>query len=38
MSQQHSFKFELDQSYLENLIAGLRSLLAKYPVRGKPDV
>ena len=38
MSQQHSFKFELDQSYLENLIASLRSLLAKYPVRGKPDV
>ena len=38
MSQQHSFKFELDQSYLENLIASLRSLLAKYPVKGKPDV
>ena len=38
MSQEHSFQFEFDQSYLENLIASLRSLLAKYPVKGKPDV
>jgi len=38
MTQQHSFQFGLDQSYLEGLIADLRSLLAKYPIKGKPDV
>ncbi|PYS66814.1 MAG: hypothetical protein DMF69_24965, partial [Acidobacteria bacterium] len=38
MTQQHSFEFELDQSYLESLIASLRSLLATYPVKGKVDV
>ena len=37
MSQEHSFQFELDQSYLERLIASLRSLLAKYPIKGNPD-
>jgi len=38
LTQEHSFQFELDQSYLESLIASLRSLLAKYPVKGKPNV
>jgi hypothetical protein len=37
-TQQHSFQFGLDQSYLEGLIADLRSLLAKYPIKGKPDL
>ena len=35
--QEHSFQFELDQSYLQELIAKCRTLLAKYPIRGKPD-
>ena len=38
MTQEHAFQFELDQSYLEALIANLRAVLAKYPIRGKPDI
>jgi len=37
MTQEHCFLFELDQSYLESLIASCRALLAKYPIKGKPD-
>jgi len=38
MTQEHSFHFELDQSYLEDIIARCRTLLAKYPAKGKPDL
>ena len=38
MTQEHSFEFEIDQSYLDALISNLRALLEKYPVREKPDV
>jgi hypothetical protein len=38
MTQEHSFEFEIDQSYLDGLIDNVRALLEKYPVRGRPDV
>ena len=38
MTQEHVFQFEADQSYLSSLIEGCRKVVAKYPVRGKPDV
>ena len=37
MIQEHVFQFEVDQSYLERLIEDCRKLLAKYPVKSKPD-
>ena len=37
MNQQHSFQFELDQSYLADLISSCRGVLEKYPIKGKPD-
>lgn len=37
MTQEHVFQFEADQSYLEKLIESCRKVMAKYPVRGKPD-
>jgi hypothetical protein len=37
MSQEHSFQFEIDQSYLAGLIGSCRKVLAKYPIRGKSD-
>ena len=37
LTQEHSFQFELDQSYLEDLIESCRNVLAQYPVRGKPN-
>jgi hypothetical protein len=37
MNQQHSFQFELDQSYLEALISSCRGVLEKYPIKSKPD-
>ncbi len=36
MTQEHSFQFELDQSYLEGVIESCRRLITEYPVRGKP--
>jgi hypothetical protein len=38
MSQQHSFKFEIDQSYLGCLLTELRAVLAEYPIRGERPV
>jgi hypothetical protein len=35
MNQQHSFQFELDQSYLADLISSCRGVLEKYPIKGK---
>jgi len=32
--QKHEFNFNWDQSYLPSLIAGLRSILAIYPING----
>jgi hypothetical protein len=37
MNQEHSFEFELDQTYIPNLINEVREVLAKYPLRGRPD-
>jgi hypothetical protein len=37
MTQEHVFQFEVDQSYLRRLIEDCRKVLAKYPVRGKPE-
>ncbi|MCP4546590.1 MAG: hypothetical protein GY835_09020 [bacterium] len=38
LMQQHRFTFEVDQSYLPELIRGLERLLQQYPIRGKPGV
>lgn len=35
MTQEHSFQFEIDQSYLTGLIESCKKVLGKYPVRGK---
>jgi hypothetical protein len=37
MTQEHNFQFEIDQSYLVGLIESCRKILAKYPMRGKPN-
>lgn len=37
MTQEHDFQFEIDQSHLGSLIDDCRKVLAKYPIRGKPD-
>jgi hypothetical protein len=37
MTQEHNFQFEIDQSYLPSLIESCRKVLAKYPIKGKPD-
>jgi hypothetical protein len=34
ISQQHSFLFEIDQSYLNLLIAQCQTILKRYPIRG----
>ena len=38
MMQEHVFQFEVDQSYLGKLIEDCRKVLAKYPVKGKPEL
>lgn len=35
LSQSHEFIFEIDQSYLLKLIADCKSILGKYPIKGK---
>ncbi|HZT57207.1 MAG TPA: hypothetical protein VFA21_01145 [Pyrinomonadaceae bacterium] len=37
MTQEHTFRFEVDQSYLKPLIEDCRRVVAKYPVKGKLD-
>jgi hypothetical protein len=37
MTQQHTFDFEIDQSYLPSLIAQCKAILEDFPVRGNPD-
>jgi hypothetical protein len=37
MTQEHNFQSEIDQSYLAGLIESCRKVLAKYPIKGKPD-
>lgn len=37
MTQEHMFRFELDQSYLEPVIESCRKILNDYPIRGIPD-
>ena len=36
MNQRHWFQFEIDQSYLDALLAQFESILGKYPLRGSP--
>ena len=35
LTQEHVFQFEVDQSYLGELIENCRKVLTKYPIRGK---
>nr|WP_290222152.1 hypothetical protein [Trichocoleus desertorum] len=37
MTQEHSFQFEIDQSYLPGLIQSCCKVLAEYPIKGKLD-
>ena len=37
LTQEHSFRFAIDQSYLPAIIKGLRKVLAKFPVRGSRE-
>lgn len=37
VTQEHTFRFELDQSFLKPVIDGCRKIISKYPVRGRPD-
>jgi len=37
VTQEHTFRSELDQSYLEPLIESCRKIVNDYPVRGTPD-
>ena len=37
ITQEHNFQFEIDQSYLVELIESCCKVLAKYPIKGKPD-
>ena len=36
LTQRHEFKFDLDQSYLPNLISGCHQVLNNYPIMGTP--
>jgi len=35
LTQEHSFEFEIDQSYLAGIAAQCRSIADAYPVRGE---
>ena len=37
MTQEHVFQFDVDQSYLAELIGSCRKVVARYSVKGKPD-
>jgi hypothetical protein len=37
ITQEHTFRFELDQSYLEPVIESCRKIVNDYPLRGTPD-
>jgi hypothetical protein len=37
MNQKHTFDFELDQSYLPQLIRNCREIIAAYPIRGTEE-
>lgn len=37
LSQQHTFGFSIDQSYLPGILRGIRSVLGLYPVRNEGD-
>jgi hypothetical protein len=36
VTQEHTFHFDLDQSYLDPVIESCRNLVTEYPVRGAP--
>jgi hypothetical protein len=35
LAQRHQFNFDLDQSYLPNVVGGCREVLGKYPLKGR---
>ena len=37
LNQEHTFRFEIDQSYLTSLISTLRSILREFPIKGVSD-
>ena len=37
LNEEHSFKFQIDQSHLPFIIRGLKKVLAEFPVRGRPS-
>lgn len=37
LTQEHHLQFEINQSSLPGLIESCRKVLAKYPIKGKPD-
>ena len=37
LQQEHTFRFEIDQSYLPNFLGGGQTVLSKYPIRGNKE-
>ena len=37
LTQEHLFRFAIDQSYLPGIIKGIRKVLESFPVRGRPE-
>lgn len=37
LTQTHTFKLQLDQTYLPGIIRQLETILERFPVRGRPD-
>ena len=37
LTQSHRFEFEIDQSYLPNIIEKCAAIVQKYPIRGQRD-
>ena len=37
VTQEHTFRFKLDQSFLKPVIESCRKIVTEYPVRGTPD-
>ncbi len=37
LTETHTYRFEIDQSFLPEIIRGCRRIMEDYPVRGSPD-
>jgi hypothetical protein len=37
LTQEHTFQFEIDQTYLTELVSDCRRVLADYPIRNEPE-